>query len=194
MFNLTAKQEASILKVAKGKQSISAKDYRNAINSKKKKSPSRSITSGGLRQNAILKPQQKRREFSFVFTIEEIAKNKEYLFALKGKHLSTNSVNSLSFKDKLRYKTSIKNSILEAALIYRKLIPKKAFQKVVITPTTFQSRSRDDDNLHATSKIIRDSIVNIGFVVDDKRENLKQEATEEVISKDWKIEISLHVL
>ena len=193
MFKLTHKQETSIIKVAKGKQSISAQEYRDAMSIKKKKIVSKSMTSIELRQKSVLKPQQTRRDFPFVFIIEEIEKNKEYLFILKGRHLSTNSVNSLSFKEKLRYKTRIKNSISDAALIYRKLIPKKAFQRVVITPTTFQSRSRDDDNLHATSKIIRDSIVNIGFVVDDKRENLKQEATEEVISKDWKIEIMLSV-
>jgi len=193
MLNLTPLQEKSLLQAVKGKKSITAKEYRDSMRCKATKKKSLQMSSKEFNKARLKKTPKEKRSFTFTATIEQLEKNKKYLFTIRGIHLSTNSVNSLSFGDKLRYKTAVKKGMENAALIYRSLIPKIPFSKVVLIPTSFQTRSRDDDNLYATTKIIRDSIVSIGFVEDDKRENLRQERTEEVISKEWKIEVEMNV-
>ncbi len=182
ILDMSNSQSKKIIQAASG-GSISAKEFQKILGNKN--APVKSMTAAQYNKK---KDTVKSNDYSFKFEIEKIS-DREYRFTLHGKHLSTNTVNSLSFRNKLRYKSTIKKAISDGALIYKKLLPKQPFMKVIAYPISYQSRSRDDDNLYATSKIIRDSIVNIGIVIDDKRENFVQGRTREVISKVWKIEM-----
>jgi hypothetical protein len=173
MHKLSKKEISNILKLAEGKTSISAKEYREAISgsaSKKKEPVSRS------------------KKYEFNFFIDKIEEG-GYLFTLLGRHLRTNAINSLPLREKMAYKTAIKKAFNDRLLACRNLIPKEPYVFMELSPKAFNSHSRDDDANVATLKIIRDCIVNGGFVVDDKRKHLLQHRCEEVISKEWKIEI-----
>ena len=74
------------------------------------------------------------------------------------------------------------------------MIPLTPFSSVILEPIVYLKRHRDDDNNSGTLKIIRDMIINIGFVKDDSREYLEQKSVKEVLSNEWKIEIKLKVL
>ena len=170
MIKLTPFEQKQLLKMCKGKKSISAKEYREAL------------SGGGTQQRKNI---HTKKVFSFVSTFIKHTPD-TYELIVKGRHLSTNSVLSLSFKDKLRYKKILKQSILDAGLIQKKLLPKKNIYASLI-PTAYNPRSRDDDNNGLTLKYIRDMIVQLGFAKDDTREYLSQGKCEEVISKEWKI-------
>lgn len=170
---LSKKQEKKILQLAsKNNGTISAADYKKIFLS----------TEGTV---------SKKRDFNFNVKIKHFPDEKKYEIIFNGKHLSTNVSNSMPFREKLRYKSSIKKAFINAALIYKKELPKKPFAYVELNPTVYLKRSRDDDGTSASLKILRDMIVNIGIVEDDKRKNLKMNVPDEIISKIWKIKIDV---
>jgi hypothetical protein len=173
MLKLTPQEAKSVLKASKGKNSISAKDYREAISNSKHK------ISKGTKHN-----------FSFSLEVIKIS-DIEYNFILTGRHLSTNSVNSLGRGDSIRYKNSIKHAFNDYFLMNRFKRPKHKFPYAEMTPIFYNPRSRDDDSDAGTMKIVRDSIVNAGYLVDDDRKHLKQHKYQEIISKEWKIIVNL---
>ncbi len=131
------------------------------------------------------------RRFDFTFDVSASKDKTHYLFTLYGKHLAVNRINSLPFRSKLAYKSSIKKAADNFFIVNKKIIPKEAFSKAIITPVAYNKRSRDDDANSINLKILRDIIVSYGFLVDDSRQYLEQEKCGEVISKEWKIEVML---
>jgi len=132
-------------------------------------------------------------EHSFSFSVEKIDE-KNFKFILIGKHLSTNRVNSLSFREKLRYKSAIKKSVEEFMMVFAKknnVLLDKPFEKAKIIPVAYNPRSRDDDGNSITLKILRDQLTEYNYIVDDDREHLMQEKCQEVINKEYKFEIFL---
>ena len=173
MLRLTPLEVKKIQRISKGRSSISAKEYRDAL----------ANGSGEIKS---------KRRVGHSFTLDlTVISSSEYIFTLSGRHLSTNSVNSLGRGDSIRYKNSIKNAFIEFFYINRFKRPKVKFNYAIMTPTFYNPRTRDDDSDSATMKIVRDSIVNAGFLVDDDRKHLKQNKYHEVISKEWKIEVHL---
>lgn len=172
MLKLSHSEAKLLLKAAKGKSSMTAKEYREALASPKSKP---------IKRN--------KRVFAFTFKTRRLSSD-TYLFTLHGRHLSTNGMNSLGRGDAIRYKSALKKAFSDNLLVDRSSRPTMAFSRVVLTPTYYNPRSRDDDS-DGTSKIIRDCIINAGYVIDDDRKHLEQRKYAEVISKEWKIEMLL---
>jgi len=185
---LSKSQAKKILKESKN-NTISAERFKKIIAPRSTKDIKR-VTSKEYRE-ILLSTQGNRSDYSFTFEIEKIKENKEYVFILKGKHLSVNSINGLSLKNRIRYKNSIKKAVYGSLHKYKHIVPENPFSSVILEPTVYLKRYRDDDNNYGTLKIIRDMIVNIGFVENDSREYLEQKSANEVLSREWKIEIKL---
>jgi hypothetical protein len=170
---LSKTQQKELLKRAKKNNgSISARDYREVLS------------------NVAMRGETEG-EYYFEFDAKRVDEN-SFLFTLKGKHLSTNVINTLSRRNHIRYKNAIKESARNFFLVNKKIIPEKAFEKATIKPTVYLRRSRDDDNSkNLTLKTFRDLLSVYGFIVDDKRKNLKQFEDEEVVGKEYKIELLL---
>ena len=172
MLKTTQRQNRALLKAAmKNGGSISAEEYRNIISSKTSKSG-----------------RAKNTEFFFTVEVVKLVSN-GYKVKMKGRHLSENTVNSLSLREKMKYKSSIKRAFKDAALLYRNQIPKRdQLGKLHIEPIAYNPRSRDVGNNSATIKIMVDAMVeNLGFVKNDSREYVVIEQCGEVISKEWKM-------
>jgi len=182
-MKLSRKQEREIIKKAGKNGSISAADFKKICVPKAKET--KKITAKEYQKIQSKSPG----EYSFkctVLVIDEVTCE----VLLFGKHLSTNSILSSHFRNKLRYKTAIKNAFYDAALIYKKEIGTLSINKAIITPIVYLPRHRDDDNNSLTLKIIRDMLINIGIIrTDDDRKHLRQAEIEEKISKEWKIKI-----
>lgn len=167
MNRLSKKQEKEILKKAsKNGNSISAKEY-----------------------NEIVKKSSSQKKFEFTFDLSAV-NNDSYCATIKGRHLSTNGILALAFKNKLRYKAAIKESAKLFFALNRKMLPKEPFAKAEMFPTIYLKRSRDDDG-DLTLKWIRDLFVSYGFIVDDDREHLVQHKPCEIVGKEYKIELLL---
>jgi len=191
---LTKQQEKMLLKVAKkNNNSISAQEYMKIVSPKskrKKHSELKSMTASEYRALQSKKTTSKK-EFSFTLEFEEIIPFQEYRFILHGRHLSTNSMDSLSFKARLRYKNAIKKAFYDFAVCNKKRLLKSPIDgKVEIFPTAWiKSYIHRDDDGYRTIKTIRDMIVQLGFVFDDSPEYMFQHPTKEHLSDCWKIEI-----
>jgi len=191
MILLTRQQQKKVLAVAKkNNYSISAKEYREIVSPKSKSAAKTSISSSDY-QNLLKKKSSSSKNFFFTLEFKEIVPYKEYRFTLKGRHLSTNSMNSLSFRDALRYKNAIKKAFYDFALCNKKkLLHSPIDGKVNIYPTSWiKSRIRRDDDGYRTIKTIRDMIVELGFVTDDSPQYMSQYSVKEILSDCWKIEI-----
>jgi len=192
---LTKQQEKMLLKVAKkNNNSISAQEYRKIVSPKsksKKQSKPKSMTASEYRALQSKKMTSSKKEFSFTLEFEEIVPLQEYRFILHGRHLSTNSMDSLSFKARLRYKNAIKQAFYDFAICNKKSLLKSPIDgKVEIFPTAWiKSHIPRDDDGYRTIKTIRDMIVQLGFVVDDSPEYMLQHRTKEHLADCWKIEI-----
>ena len=171
---LSPRIEKQLLKEAsKNNGSIFSKKYQKIISGTSAKNTTRNT-----------------QDFSFITKIEKID-DFSYLITVLGKHLSVNSINSLSFRGKLKYKNSLKKAFADAQLIYRNVFPRRTFSFVNVFPTVYLKRHRDDDGNAATLKIIRDNIIRAGFAIDDSREYYCEHKPLEKISKEWRIEILL---
>ena len=187
-MKFSKKQQREILKRSNKDGSISAADFKKICVPKIKKV--KNITSKEY-QNIQSK---NLNEYSFkcsILVVDEVSCE----VLLFGRHLSTNSILSSHFRNKLRYKTAIKNAFYDAALIYQKEIEKLSIDKAIITPVVYLPRHRDDDNNSLTLKIMRDMLINIGIVrTDDDRKHLRQTEVKEEISKEWKIKLNIEKL
>jgi len=170
---------------------VSSKEYKEAMCSNKKNKNLH------VKARDFLKEKTKK-EYNignFNLTIKTIIRNKEYLFTIKGNHLSNNTINSLPFRKKLNYKSAIKKAFyiysIEKRDFLKEIDTLLPFKKVIFYPTSYVVRSRDDDNEGITLKIIRDAIIRLGFVEDDNRKFVTQEKCNEIISKDKKLEIKM---
>ena len=170
MLKLAPHEQKKLLQVCKGKKSISAKEYREALFGQKAK-----------------KTTNAKRVFSFVAKFIKHTQD-VYELTIEGKHLSNNSILSLNFKDRLRYKKIIRQAVLDAGLIQKRLLPKKNIY-AVLAPTAYNPRSRDDDSNSLTLKYVRDAIVLLDFAEDDSRKYLKEEKCKEILAQEWKLSI-----
>lgn len=179
VHRLSKTQQHSLLEAAKRNGgTISSREYRLITAPK----------------NTVLK----KYDFNFKFDSGKFiadADNSVYVFSLLGRHLSVNSLASLPFKQKLRYKRALK----DAAKIYfatdgKQLIPPRPHSKVILHSTFFNPRKRDDDANAGTLKILRDLFVIYKFAVDDNRDIFEQTHPTEVISKQWKVVLELEVV
>jgi hypothetical protein len=192
---LTKQQQKMLLKVAKkNNNSISAQEYKKIVSPKsenKKPLKQKSMTASEYRALQSKNKSSAKKEFSFALEFEEVVPLKEYRFVLHGRHLSTNSMDSLSFKARLRYKNAIKQAFYDFAICNKKRLLKSPIDgKVEIFPTAWiKSRIPRDDDGYRTIKTIRDMIVQLGFVVDDSPNYMIQHRTKEHLSNCWKIEI-----
>lgn len=143
-----------------------------------------------------LQNKKKQTGFSFNLEFEEIVKFKEYRFVLHGRHLSTNRMDSLSFKARLQYKNAIKKAFFDFAICNKKsLLATPIDGKVEIFPSAWiKSRIHRDDDGYRTIKTIRDMIVQLGFVHDDSPDYMFQHPVKEYLSDCWKIEILVRKL
>jgi len=136
----------------------------------------------------------KSSNYSFTFTATRIS-NYEIKFTLAGRHESTNVINGGSFRKKLVYKNAIKKAAYEYFLQYRNeyrlLVPDNPYENCTILPISYNPKSRDDDGNSVTLKTIRDILTEYKFIKDDSRKYLKQLPNDEVISKEYKIELIL---
>jgi len=129
-----------------------------------------------------------RRDFRFEFELIELSHNRVHVRVI-GNHLSKNVVDSLSRRDNIRYKNAFK---IAAKAFYlknhKKIRSFKRIEKGEIYFIFYSKHSRDHDNNSENIKRVQDNIVRLGFVVDDKRENLtsKKEPEEILIKKTEK--------
>ena len=191
MNSLTKQQQKQLLAVAKkNNNSISAKEYKKIISSKSKPKKQTSMKSSEYKEFLRKKPSS-AKEFLFSLEFEEVIPLEEYRFILNGRHLSTNSMDSLSFRGRLRYKNAIKKAFYDFALCNKKkLLSSPIDGKVDIYPTAWiKSHIHRDDDGYRTIKTIRDMIVELGFVTDDSPQYMFQHPVKEVLSDCWKIEI-----
>jgi len=176
VLKLSPHEQKQLLKAVKGKNTISAKEFREALYGKTKP---REV-------------QKKRTKTEYAFIGEFLKHTHDtYEFILKGRHLSVNSINSLHFKEKLRYKMAVKKAVYDAGLVVKKILPKSTY--CLLSPTAYNPKSRDDDGNSLTLKYIRDAITNLGFARDDSREYLEQKKCDEVLTKEWKISILIKI-
>jgi hypothetical protein len=145
--------------------------------------------------NNAIYPSREKYDFYFKLDIEKIDCD-TYKFILIGKHVSTNTYNGFaSMGKRSSYKKAIKNAAYHYTLINRKkykaILPSEPFKKSIITPIAYNPKSRDDDGCAVTIKTFRDCLTIYKFIEDDKRINVTQNRTQEVISKDYKIELIL---
>lgn len=168
--------QKKLLKEAKANNGrISAKDYNAIVGDSAKNSDSK--------QNLNL---------DFSFEIELFLEKNEVKFTLYGRHLSTNVTNSLHFRNKLKYKSAIKKAVRTYFSVNKKKVGiKNPCNTVVLFPTAYNPKSRDDDGNSVTLKILRDLITEMGYVKDDNRKYLTQEKCSEVLQKEYKIEVVL---
>ena len=176
MLKLSPHEERKLLRATKGKKSISAKEYREALGT----------------SSSPAKAKPKAHDFSFKVDIKRLTHN-TYEVILLGKHLSVNSVNTLHFRQKLRYKNMVKKAFSDAGMIYKKILPKKA-ECAIFSPTVYNPKSRDDGANEATLKIVIDSLVALGFAVDDAKKYARTKKDDEVLSREWKISILVQML
>jgi len=98
----------------------------------------------------------------------------------------------MSFRDRIAYKNAIKRAAETAAMIYKNVLPETPYRKCKIKYIVFNPRSRDDDANYETLKPLRDSAVNILKIIeDDKRKMIISLKEKEILSKDYKIILSV---
>jgi len=128
--------------------------------------------------------QKAPNHFAFTYNIK--SGEGEYIVTLKGKHLAKNRFDSLSFKDKIRYKNAFKNAVNEFKLINRKLLKRlETFKKAEVAYQFFNPVSRDGDANSENIKKFQDSLFSLGLIEDDKRSCLVCIGNDEVISKEY---------
>lgn len=170
-IKLTPRQQNALLKCAKN-GSVSAQNFREII--------------------AQSFSNEKKTKPAFIFNFDAIKLNDGYMFTLYGKHVSTNVINGwLSLGRRMAYNNAIK----DAAKVYFlsnqwwQIRPRVPFSSVSIQPIAYNPKSRDDDGCDRTLKVVRDVLTLNQVIIDDNRKCVVQLQTDEVISKEYKIEL-----
>lgn len=151
-----------------------------------------SLTAVEYRELVRISSAIDKKKEAFFFKLDVERTDYGYFVVFTGKHLSKNRVNSLSFKDKIRYKNSVKS----AMEVYRlQNLRKKAFntlQEARITYTFFNPKSRDGDANSETIKLVQDVLTRLGLIKDDTRDVIIEPPREkEIIAREYKIEIAV---
>lgn len=162
---------------------ISKKDLNKLAKEKGVKKITR-LTAKEFREPQNRSAQKSTNHFSFSYDIQ--SREEEYIVTLKGKHLAKNRFDSLSFKDKIRYKNAFKNAINEFKLINRRLLKSfETFKRAEVRYFFHNPRSRDGDGNSENIKKFQDSLFSLGLIEDDKRSCLVCVGNDEVISKEY---------
>ena len=112
-------------------------------------------------------------QFAFQYKLLYLSK-KGAVIEVCGDHLSKNRVDSLPFKQKLRYKKAFKDGVRALCLVERKRL--KSFpvmQKATIRFAFYSQYARDYDNHSETIKRVQDTVVSMGLLADDNPKVLK---------------------
>lgn len=129
--------------------------------------------------------------FSFQYKLLKLTESC-VMVEVAGNHLSKNSVDSLSFREKLAYKKAFKQGAKEMYLLERKRLRSFPVMKnAKISFAFYSKRSRDHDNNSENIKRVQDTLVSLGFLIDDKRENLELDEVKEIIANVPKIIVKL---
>lgn len=167
---------------------LTKKEYRNILKTTKNDNREE------MDAKDFLEKCKKSKKDSLNFTPFEFHIEKTHYglkITINGKHFSKNRINSMSFKQRLKYKGLIKKASKIAYLKYKKEIPQKPLDKVNVKYFIYNPRSRDDDANYETLKIIRDTLININILEDDNRKIIKNTKETEIISKTYKIIVKL---
>jgi len=134
-----------------------------------------------------LQMQAKSRSDSasdFFYHIEQ--KHEQYIVTVKGKHLSKNRFDSLSFKEKIQYKNAFKKAVEEYKILNMlRLKQLKTFENAEVHYVFYNPKSRDSDGNSENIKKLQDSLFSLGLIQDDKRKCLKCIGSDEVLSKEY---------
>lgn len=138
--------------------------------------------------------------FSFKYEVEILSET-SYKVTVYGKHLSNNRINSISFKDRIRYKNAIKKAVEEFLVVNKEMRSLRTLEgKVEILFVIYGKYSRDYDNNSITLKAIQDTLTlkmksenryhSLGIIEDDNRDILVPHPDNpiEVKDKEYKIE------
>jgi len=121
--------------------------------------------------------------FTFVYKMIKRT-NKGTILEIHGKHLSKNRIDSLRFRDKLRYKKAFKEAMRTFYMINKKvLMGVDAYPTASIEYIFYSSQSRDWDNNFETIKRVQDTLTSLRIIEDDKRENIEKPKEREVPCK-----------
>ena len=162
---------------------ISKKDLARLAKEKGVKKIAR-LTAAEYRDLLSKSTQKDPNHFAFAYDIE--SREGEYIVTLKGKHLAKNRFDTLSFKDKIRYKNAFKSAVNEFRLFNRKIL--KGFETFKIAEVFYSfhnPRSRDSDANSENIKKFQDSLFSLKLIEDDKRSCLVCVGNDEVISKEY---------
>lgn len=171
-FKLTPSQERTLLKCSKN-GAVSAKDFREII----------------LQTSSC---KNKKTKPAFLFKLDAAKSTEGYIFTLYGKHASTNTINGwLSLGRRMAYNNAIKDAAATYFLSHqwRQIKPTSPLSSVVIQPIAYNPKSRDDDGCARTLKVLRDVLTINRVIVDDNRKCAIQLQTDEILSKEYKIEL-----
>lgn len=167
----------------------------SAVNRVRKKyalSYSDPLSAAQYREACLTGPEKPSgSNFSFQYKLLKLTENCVIVEVI-GNHLSKNSVDSLSFRAKLAYKKAFKQGAKEMYLFERKRLRSfPVMRKAKISFAFYTKKSRDHDNNSENIKRVQDTLVNLGFLVDDKRENLELDEIKEIITDTQKIIVKL---
>ncbi|HID40636.1 MAG TPA: hypothetical protein EYP33_00580 [Pyrodictium sp.] len=160
----------------------------NAIRKKYLIEKNGSLTSAQYKEAIALGKQNNPQDKTFSFEYKIIEINDETLILeVRGNHLSKNTVDGLSFRQKLAYKKAFKQGAKALYLLNVKTIKTFPVMESAFISFAFgNKRSRDHDNNSETVKRIQDTIVMLGIIKDDSRKYLlpKNEPEEILIKKN----------
>jgi hypothetical protein len=150
-------------------QSISSAQFREAQEMSSAKTTKRKIDTKG-----------------FTFSIVELRDGYSHI-RIEGNHLSKNVIDSLPFRQKLRYKASFKIGMNNFYAMNKRKIDKfKTIREGHISFIFNSTHSRDHDNNSETIKRVQDTMVILRIIEDDKRKNITlhpDKGIEEIIIK-----------
>lgn len=151
---------------------LSAEEYRELISGNSKSASS-----------------QEKYHIKFSFSAIFVKSDEEStILEFTGRHCRKNEIDGWPLRKKIQYKTALKEAVQIAAIQFKTLA---RYDQVTFLYEVFNPKSRDDDANFNTLKILRDSIVSAGVITDDKRKCVINSVEKEIISKEWKIIITI---
>lgn len=147
----------------------------NAVRKRYGLSKNASLSTAQYKEAVHLTMQKKTDTTQFAFQYKLLyLSDKGVVLEVRGNHLSKNRVDSLPFKQKLRYKKAFKDGARALCLMERKRL--KSFpmmQRATIRFAFYSKYARDYDNHSETIKRVQDTIVSMGLLADDNPRVLK---------------------